>query len=166
MELYILRHAIAVPRDNGEGPHDEDRRLTEQGIEKLREVVRGMRALDLSFDRVLTSPYVRSRQTAEFVAAGLGIEETVEPCPHLAPDGDPEALITAIKAAAAAPRTLLVGHEPALSRLISTLASGDPRAALVLKKAGLCKLTAETLRHGRCARLEWLLPPAILRRIR
>jgi phosphohistidine phosphatase len=165
MELYIFRHAIAVPRDSGEEPHDEDRRLTEQGIDKLREVVRGMRALDLSFDRVLTSPYVRATQTAEIVAAGLGIQETVEQCPHLAPDGDPEALIKAIKAAPA-PRTLLVGHEPALSRLISTLTSGDPGLAVTLKKAGLCKLTVETLRHGRCARLEWLLPPVVLRRIR
>jgi phosphohistidine phosphatase len=164
MELYVLRHAIAEPRGAGER-NDPDRRLTDEGIAKLREVVRGMRSVRLSFDRILTSPYLRARQTAEIVAAALGIEETVERCPHLAPDGDPAALIKAINAPAA-PRTLLVGHEPGLSRLISTLTSGDPGAAFTLKKAGLCKLTAATLRHGRCASLEWLLAPALLRRIR
>ena len=54
---------------------------------------------------------------------------------------------------------LLVGHEPYLSGLISLLVSGEGTLSVVMKKAGLCKLTTESLKHGRCASLEWLLTP-------
>jgi phosphohistidine phosphatase len=54
---------------------------------------------------------------------------------------------------------LLVGHEPFLSGLISLLATGHEGFCVVMKKGGLCKLTIEALRHGRCATLEWLLTP-------
>jgi hypothetical protein len=31
---------------------------------------------------------------------------------------------------------------------------------VIMKKAGLCKLSVEALSYGRCAALEWLLTPA------
>jgi len=49
---------------------------------------------------------------------------------------------------------LLVGHEPYLSGLISLLVSGDGSLAVVMKKGGLCKLSTDSLKHGRCAALE------------
>ena len=54
---------------------------------------------------------------------------------------------------------LLVGHEPDLSGLISLLVAGDTASAVVMKKGGLCKLSTESLKHGRCAALAWLLTP-------
>ena len=167
MELYILRHAIAALGGTGEYPQDSDRPLTDKGRAKLRRVVRGMRALGLGFDLILTSPYVRARQTAERVAGEMGAEKTLHLTPHLAPDGDPRALIRQIASRRApSERILLVGHEPCLSELISVLVSGDARTAITLKKAGLCKLVVETLRYGRCASLEWLLAPSQMERLR
>ena len=165
MELYILRHAIAVARGTEGARQDSDRPLTDKGAAKLRRVVRGMNALGLSFDLILTSPYVRARQTAEIVAEEMGAGKKCERSPHLAPDGDPRALIAEI--ASRRPASILVaGHEPSLSQLISVLVSGDERTQVTLKKAGLCKLVVPTLRYGRCASLEWLLAPAQLERIR
>jgi phosphohistidine phosphatase len=167
MELYILRHAIAVVRGAEGIRHDSDRPLTDKGAAKLRRVVRGMSALGLSFDRVLTSPYLRARQTAEIVAEEMGAEEKLDHSPHLAPDGDLRALIAEIASRSAGDDSILVvGHEPSLSQLISVLVSGDERTLLTLKKAGLCKLAAQTLRYGKCASLEWLLAPAQLERLR
>ncbi len=167
MDLYLLRHAIAVTRGTEGFRHDSDRPLTEKGAAKLRRVVRGMNALGLSFDLILTSPYLRARQTAELVAKEMDAEARLERTPHLAPDGDPRALIAQVASrSAASPSILLVGHEPNLSQLISVLVSGDERTAVTMKKAGLCKLAAEALRYGRCASLEWLLAPAQLERIR
>ena len=54
---------------------------------------------------------------------------------------------------------LLVGHEPYLSGFIALLCAGDGGLRLALKKGGLCRLDAETLRHGQCATLEWLFTP-------
>jgi phosphohistidine phosphatase len=167
MDLYVLRHAIAVSRDDADFPRDSDRPLTAKGTAKLRGVVRGMKALGLSFDVILTSPYLRALQTAEFVADALGVSEKVEPTEHLAPNGNPRALINLIASRRAARASVLVvGHEPYLSQLVSVLVSGDDRAVITLKKAGLCKLATQTPRYGRCATFEWLLTPAQAERIR
>ncbi len=58
---------------------------------------------------------------------------------------------------------MLVGHEPYLSTLISLLLSGDGGLQVEMKKGGLCKLSVESLKHGRCAKLEWLLTPRQMR---
>ncbi len=167
MELYILRHAIAVARGTEGFPDDSDRPLTDKGMAKLRRVTRGMRALDLSFDLILTSPYLRALQTAEIVAADVGARKTLERTPHLAPDGDPRALIDLVRSRSGArARVLVVGHEPYLSQLVSVLVSGDEHATITMRKAGLCKLAAQSLRYARCASLEWVLPPAFLEHIR
>jgi phosphohistidine phosphatase len=167
MDLYVLRHAIAVPRGDESVSRDSERPLTEKGIAKLRRVTRGMRALGLSFDLILTSPYLRALQTAERVAAAVGARKTLEQTPHLAPDGDPRALMELVRSRSGATASVLVvGHEPYLSQLISTLASGEEHTGIAMKKAGLCKLAIRTLRYGRCASIEWLLPPAHLARIR
>jgi len=167
MDLYILRHAIAVNREDPSCPRDSERPLTAKGAAKLRKVVRGMKALGLSFDLILTSPYVRARQTAELVADDLGAATKVERTPHLAPDGDPRALMDLIGSRPdEGGRILVVGHEPYLGQLISVLVSGDERTAITMKKAGLCRLAIQAPRYGRCASLEWLLTPAQLERIR
>jgi phosphohistidine phosphatase len=167
MELYFLRHAIAVTRGTEGVRRDSDRPLTEAGRAKLRRVVRGMRALGLSFDLILTSPYRRAVQTAEVVAEQLGAKSGYERTPQLAPDGDPRALVGLIASRSGVDdRVLVVGHEPYLGELVAVLVSGDVHTPIVLKKAGLCKLVTPVLRYGRCARLEWLLAPAQAARIR
>ena len=127
MDLYILRHAVAASREDAHYPHDSERPLTAKGTAKLRRVVRGMKALGLSFDLILTSPFLRARETAEIVAKEMGAAR-LERTPHLAPDGDLRALMAEIGSRGVA-SVLLVGHEPTLSQLISVLISGDERAA-------------------------------------
>jgi phosphohistidine phosphatase len=167
MELYILRHAIAVNRETAGFQRDSDRPLTAKGTAKLRGVVRGMKTLGLSCDLILTSPYLRARQTAELVADELGTATKVERTPHLAPDGNPGTLINLIASRSRECASILVvGHEPYLSQLISVLLAGDVRIAIAMKKAGLCKLAMQTPRYGRCATLEWLLTPAQAESIR
>src|SRR5689334_10005172 len=68
MEIYLLRHAVAAPRDARKYPRDAVRPLTEDGRQKMRKAARGMRSLGLKFDRILTSPLTRAKQTARIVA--------------------------------------------------------------------------------------------------
>jgi phosphohistidine phosphatase len=119
--------------------------------------------MKLSFDLILSSPYVRARQTAEIVAQVLKAGRRLKFSEHLASDGDPEELVDQLKSLYHAPRCLvLVGHEPYLSRLISKLVTGGTDLALNLKKGGLCKLTVRRLSYSRCATLEWLLTPRLM----
>jgi len=160
MELYLLRHAIAVDRRGPKYENDSKRPLTAEGRKKLKRCIRGMQALGLTFDFILSSPYLRARSTAEIVARALRLRRRLEFSNHLAPDGDAESLIELLRRAhGASRRLLLVGHEPYLSQLAGTLMGGPLRVSLRMKKAGLCKLTVEHLRLGRCAVLDWLLTP-------
>src|SRR5207253_10762292 len=142
---------------------DSDRPLTKEGQEKTQQIAEAMLAMDLKFDLILSSPYVRARETAQIVAEELSEEVTFTD--HLVPDANPLELVREINDKKPQ-RVLLVGHEPDLSRLVSLLVSGDTEAAIELKKGGVCKLTAEKLAFGQCATLNWLLTPKQLRQLR
>ncbi|MBN2505113.1 MAG: phosphohistidine phosphatase SixA [Verrucomicrobia bacterium] len=160
MELYFLRHAKAVPRTGRAVQRDAERPLTPEGEAKTWLVAKGMQNLGLTFDQIWTSPLVRARRTAEIVAEALRLTSKLTLTVHLAPDGDPRRLMGDIKQAQRSlGRVLLVGHEPYLSELASTLVSGGPGMRLTLKKASLALLVTDALRYGRCASLEWLLVP-------
>jgi len=163
MEIYILRHAIAVERGTPGYKKDSDRPLTKEGEAKMRQIAEAMLGMELKFDLILSSPYVRAEQTAQIVANGL--DEEVTFTDFLAPDGSALELIAEINDEKPQ-RVLLVGHEPDLSRLISVLVTGGSDAAIELKKGGLCKLTSEKLKFGQCAMLNWLLTPKQLRTLR
>ena len=163
MEIYILRHGIAVQRGTPGYKKDSERPLTEEGEDKMRQIAKTILAMDLKFDLILSSPYIRAQRTAQIVAAELDQEVTFTDL--LVPSGNPLELVREINDEKPQ-RVLLVGHEPDLSQLISILLTGDSETAIELKKAGLCKLTAERLVFGRCATLNWLLTPKQLRALR
>ena len=160
MDLYCLRHGVAVDLEAGGCVRDAERPLTPGGERKLRAVVKGMRAMNLSFDWILSSPYLRARETARIVARGLQSLDRLQLADCLAPGGSPRKTVENLCRLEPAPSgLLLVGHEPGLSELISTLVAGNPDLGIVMKKGGLCKLTIPTLKLSRCAALEWLLTP-------
>lgn len=69
MELFLVRHALAAPLPEGAGEEaDAARPLTAKGIRRFRKVVRGLKALGVSLDLVLTSPKRRALETAELLA--------------------------------------------------------------------------------------------------
>ena len=160
MNLYLLRHGIAVERGSADYAQDADRPLTPKGERKLWRITEAMEAFGLSFDLILSSPYVRARQTAEIVADAFKARKKLEFSDTLTPGGSARKLIESLNALKPPPENiLLVGHEPYLSGLVSLLVSGDSGLLVVMKKGGLCKLGAESLKNGRCASLEWLLTP-------
>ncbi len=158
MELYLLRHGIAVDKGTAGFSRDSDRPLTDQGIEKMYRIAKAMKSLELTFDLILSSPFVRAKQTAEIVAEVLGLGRALRFSANLAVGGDPEMLVKEIKPENSE-RILLVGHEPYLSTMVSVLVSGHDGLSINMKKGGLCKLTMNSLRFGQCATLEWLVGP-------
>lgn len=166
MELYLLRHAEAVPHGDAAFDRDSDRPLTADGEKRMRRVAAGMRQLDLAADPILSSPFVRARQTAEIAAQALTAMDKLTLTDSLAADGDPAGLIAEIQRHyRSAKSILLVGHEPYLSGLISQLLTGHDTLSLNFRKAALAKLTVTSLHYGRCAALDWFLTPRQLERI-
>jgi phosphohistidine phosphatase len=160
MNLYILRHGIAVELNARSLRRDAERSLTAKGKKRLRQIAGAMKAMDLSFDLIFSSPYLRARQTAEIVAETFKRQKKLAVSSELAPGGNPKALIEQLNKMKPHPKSvLLVGHEPYLSQFIGLLAAGNTNAAIDFKKGGLCKLEVESLHYSRCATLAWLVTP-------
>ena len=165
MELYLLRHAIAVERGTAGFEDDRLRPLTEEGRAKMERIAAGMKKLGLEFDLILTSPYVRARETAELTAA-LGQKGSIELEPALQADRSPPGFVAKLASKFAHhERVLAVGHEPFLSSLATLLLGLPGGSALALKKGGLCKLMVTQFTPRPIARLDWLLTPKLLRMI-
>src|SRR6516165_5846142 len=71
MLFYLVRHGIAIDREDPKCPAEAERYLTEEGIKKTRDVARGVASLTEKPDLLLSSPYVRAMQTAHLFATEL-----------------------------------------------------------------------------------------------
>jgi len=93
MQLYIVRHGIAIDREDPKCPPDPERYLTEEGIEKTKQVAKGVAALGVTADLFLTSPYVRASQTAEIFAGALDFaKQKIRRTDLLLPGAEPSLL--------------------------------------------------------------------------
>ena len=162
MKLYLLRHGDAG--DGGDPKiKDAERTLTPKGVERTKQLAEALAEMAVSFDVVLSSPLVRARETAEVVARGLKFAGKVELTDSLIPFGSMENLVRQLTMLRPTPKNvLLVGHEPYLSGFISLLCTGGPGLGLEMKKGALCRLETAVPICGRCATLEWLLPPRVV----
>jgi phosphohistidine phosphatase len=159
MEIWLLRHAAA--EDRAESGRDPDRKLTEDGHKRAREVARGLAELEPGIELILTSPYQRARQTAEPVARALRLTSKLRETQALEPHGDPQEILDEVRAEHAE-GILLVGHEPHLGALLGRLVSGRAGLEIPMKKAAVARLTWE---GSGPAMLRALLPARILARL-
>ncbi len=125
MNLILWRHAEAE-----DSLDDMQRALTKRGRKQAEMGAQWLRSHAPQDLRVLVSPAVRARQTAD----ALKLDYEVEP--DLAPDAAP-AHVLAASGWPFAPRTILiVGHQPTLGRVASTLLAGEDLPWTV-KKGGI-----------------------------
>lgn len=163
MNLYIIRHAIAVDEVTSDAASDSERPLTDKGRKKMRQIAKALRHLGVEFDLILSSPYVRARETAEILADVFKKKNKIVFSAHLIPEGNPELVIGEINEKHSVDSLAIVGHEPHLSALIGLLTSEGSKIEITLKKGGVCHLSADDLHHqDHRATLEWLLTPRIL----
>jgi phosphohistidine phosphatase len=157
MEIYIVRHAIAMERDEWTGS-DDKRPLTEKGKKKMEQIARGLAAMEIDFTHIISSPLVRAQQTAEILQNVLKIDHLDE-TDLLIPSADPAAIIPFLNKLPDSAEVALVGHEPHVSALLSYLLSGRQTNFAAFKKGGVAMLEGETpLRPGHFI-LYWLLEP-------
>ena len=162
-ELYLIRHGIAEAR--GEAwPDDTKRPLTDEGITRLRREARGLARIDVTLDVVLTSPLVRTRQTADAIAGSFDPRPPVVAVESLAPGGSYQAVLADLEKQARRSRIALVGHEPGIGELAARLAGS--KHAFEFKKGAVCRIDIETFPPAGPGTLRWFLTPKILRAIR
>jgi phosphohistidine phosphatase len=140
MELYFLRHAIAAEPGSAKFRNDSERPLTPEGVEKFEKAAKGIRKAGLTFHRIVSSPYVRARQTAEIVAKEIGFEGKVAFSDAMTPEADFRALAKLVAEFGDAEDVLLVGHQPSIGRFVSQLIAARPDASIDFKKGALCRV--------------------------
>jgi phosphohistidine phosphatase len=165
---YLVRHAIAEERGPA-WPDDALRPLSGDGVTRMKHVVRGLAALDVTIDQVVSSPLVRARQTADLLVQGLHRRGSgrrpsdVLILPQLAPGVAPEVTMGTVAAATEASAVALVGHEPDLGLLAAWLLGAD--RPVPFKKGAVCRIDVRRwpARAG-VGQLIWFAPPKLLRR--
>lgn len=155
MNIYLLRHGVAVPRE-GRAYRNDDRPLTAEGLKKAKKAAKGIASLVENFDAIFSSSLIRAHDTAKITAAAVGCEKILRTSPFLLPDGSMTKLLELLKRQAKLEKVLLVGHEPDLSVLGSKLLK-IPEGSLELKKGSLCCIQIEGIPGKDRGRLKWLL---------
>ncbi len=168
MEIYLIRHADAMDADAG--MTDAERPLSEEGMEKMRKGAKGLRKiLSGSFpplDAILTSPLLRSVESARIIAREVNDNDEVVECPPLGGEVRWEELVPFLEKYPATGRVALVGHEPALGKLAGWLLARDAGVALPMKKGGAACFEIEAPTADPKAEMSWFLTPKQLRGLR
>lgn len=164
MTVYLVRHAIAEPR-GPVWPDDTERPLTARGTARMRAIAERLADRGVQVDRIVSSPLLRARQTAD-ILRGLWLDDPrsadrpgdlVE---ALAPGHDPAETAAALAALGAIRRLAVVGHEPGLGELAAWLTGR--RTPLAFKKGGVARIDVP---HGLTAgagSLAWLVTPKLV----
>src|SRR5688572_15511367 len=85
MRVFLVRHAIAEERNRIRWPDDALRPLTAAGKKRVRKAARGLASFLPPESVVLTSPFVRARETADLLAAAAKLRLPIV-CGALAAD--------------------------------------------------------------------------------
>ncbi len=164
MDCILFRHGIAMDPSEWDGPEPE-RPLTAKGQEKTKKAVAGLLALDVVPTHLLTSPFVRARDTAKLIREGLPQRIELQERDELLPDARPDKLIQLLDSLPSNTCVICVGHEPHLGELAGWLVFGKPMPGLALKKAGACCIGFEGAPKPGQGQLRWWLTPAQFRQL-
>jgi phosphohistidine phosphatase len=138
-QLWFLRHGEAEPHDVRP---DVDRRLTERGEEQSRAAGRALAALEITFQLVLTSPRIRSLDTARLACEELGCDIVIDE--SLSSGFTAEDALALAADAGDEKRVLFVGHNPDFEEVIHDLTGGD----VDMKKGGIAGVRMRGRRRG------------------
>src|ERR1700756_3389035 len=163
MQLYIVRHGIAVDREDPNCPPDPDRFLTQEGIEKARQVAKGVSEIGAAPDLLISSPYLRAYQTAEIFATELGYSKNkIRKTDQLLPGAEPLQLFRELAKDKDLSAVFLFGHAPHLAVLIAP-PRGSNHHITSLKKSGAALTELKRLVPP-SGELIWLATPKLLRK--
>ncbi len=160
MNLYILRHGIAADR-GAEYPDDDLRPLTDKGIRRMRREAKGIDAMGVAPDLIISSTLVRAIQTAEIVQQGLSEPPRMATSRSLVPEAHPSQILDELAANhSSLVSVMVVGHEPHMSSLVSYILTGRVSWLIDMKKGALCSINLSPSGRGQ---LLWALAPRHLR---
>lgn len=147
--LYLMRHGQAEP---GANKADEDRELTDEGHRQAQAAGLLLAALPRKPTRILCSPRTRAVQTAEHVAAALGLPYAVREAVNFSFN---TGAVGDALGANPGEHILFVGHQPTMSEVIMEITG----ARVVMETASMACVYMDTgMLRGE---LVWFVPPDV-----
>ena len=141
MNVYLVRHARAAER-GPEYPDDSKRPLIKKGHAQANTLAKVFKVLDVKFDRLFSSPYIRAAQTAEPLSTCLKKGRRVQYLETLASDNYTQLLYDLKEGLEPNDKVIaLVGHEPYLSECASLLLTDSQNLDITFKKAAFMQLS-------------------------
>lgn len=162
MDLLVLRHGEAGR--SSRLPGDSKRSLTNEGKQEVTDLSYGIRALEIKFDHIFSSPLLRAKQTAEIVAKSMKYKGKIEELDSLKPEGSRLEFYSILSKLKQDSVVLVVGHEPYLSEMISEGIS-QSGCRINLKKSGLARMRILSTLPKIKGELRWLLTPKLLKKL-
>jgi phosphohistidine phosphatase len=142
LRLFLIRHASAAERGTAYSD-DSQRPLIHKGVKQAKQLSLFFKQLDITLDRLFSSPYTRAAQTAEPLSRCLVKGRRVEYLDHLTTANYLQLIADIHEYLTQDDRVIaLVGHEPFMSGLASYLLIGDEVAlAIRFKKGAVMELS-------------------------
>ncbi len=164
MRLYLMRHGLAIDRDDPDCPPEPERFLLPKGMDRTREMARALACLGASPEALLTSPYVRAVQTGEVFCKELKLDEkSLTATDSLKPEAKPAKLAEEL-GKLSAEEVICFGHAPHLDDFIAyAVRAAAPFTQL--KKSGVACLEMQGFSPA-AGRLKWILTPKMVRNLR
>jgi phosphohistidine phosphatase len=155
MQLLLIQHGEAIPEEI-----DPERPLTAKGREDILRLADFLGDRRIRVSHIVHSGKIRSKDSATMLAARIGEGAVFEQHAKILPKDSTEWLVDA--AGAWKDDTLVVGHQPFMSRFVSRLVLGSETPLVAEFTPG----TAVCLgRRGATGGwfVAWMLPPDLLK---
>jgi phosphohistidine phosphatase SixA len=156
MNLYLIQHGEAVP-----ATEDPERPLTPTGRADIERLARFLGESGVAAERVISSGKPRARHSAEILARTLAPHVALEDRPGLSPKDSTEDM--ADLAQSWTTDTLVVGHQPFMSRFVSRLVLGREEPLIVDFVPGTAVCLVRRAVTGAWF-IGWMTTPELLRR--
>lgn len=149
MKIVIIRHGEA----HSSAQTDVQRELTDKGREQIQLAAKCLLEQGMSFDQIWTSPYKRTKQTANEIITHFPNIEIVSK-DILVPESDPAVVIEAIESSELN-SLLIVSHQPLVSALVGMMVETQARFGPPMSPASMAHLNADVVLPG-CCTLNWM----------
>jgi phosphohistidine phosphatase len=139
MMVYIVRHALAGEHGDPQWPDDSLRPLTSEGRMRFACTARKLAKRKVRPELIVTSPYVRCRETAELLAAAMDDDPPIVELDALTPGSDLAALAQWSRNHGC-DELAVVGHAPDVSRMAAWMIGDTSAAAIRFAKGAVAAI--------------------------
>lgn len=157
MDLYLIRHADAIALGESGITSDEERPLSDKGEQQSKAMGKFFKSHHIAFDRVVSSPLVRARQTAEIMLKASGQHLDIAFTDALTPDARPKKLARYLTKTGG-DKVALVGHLPHMADFTAWIIGGK-KAQIDFEKAGVALVSSGDSPIKGNGVMHWLITP-------